>query len=194
MKILPGADLAETQAADRVAPFSLRFTGAVAARSVQIRRVLAAVDNSDCAEQVVAYAYAVAGENSVVRLIHIVAPWAPMIGEGGQPVSALTEEEHAALPLLAERHLRALVPDEAEGRRITTEIAVLEGDNTAKIICQEAENFAADIVCVGAHGNSRLAQILLGSVSRKVMSCCHRPVLIVRNNQLQANHGQSTVS
>lgn len=69
----------------------------------------------------------------------------------------------------------AMVPGEVVSVRKVNEIG-----NPAQLILDSAENLSADLVVVGARGRSRLSEVVLGSVSHRVLMHGSRPVLIVR--------------
>jgi nucleotide-binding universal stress UspA family protein len=80
----------------------------------------------------------------------------------------------------AEAALRALIPDGAHARGITTEIEVVDHDNPARAILEAARRCHADVVCVGTHTRPGPALKLLGSVALAVVQQSEIPVLIVR--------------
>lgn len=69
----------------------------------------------------------------------------------------------------------AMVPAEGTSTRKVTEIG-----NPAQLILDSASNLAADLVVIGARGRSRLSEVVLGSVSHRVLMHSSRPTLIVR--------------
>lgn len=69
----------------------------------------------------------------------------------------------------------AMVPEEITSIRKVNEIG-----SPAQLILDSAENLSADLVVVGVRGRSRLSEIVLGSVSHRVLLHSSRPVLIVR--------------
>ncbi len=69
----------------------------------------------------------------------------------------------------------AMVPSDVALIRKVNEIA-----NPAQLIIDSADNLTADLVVVGARGRSRLSEVVLGSVSHRVLLHGTRPVLIVR--------------
>ncbi len=69
----------------------------------------------------------------------------------------------------------AMVPPEVKSIRTINEI-----DNPAQLILDSAENLSADLVVVGVRGRSRFSEIVLGSVSHRVLMHGSRPTLIVR--------------
>jgi nucleotide-binding universal stress UspA family protein len=69
----------------------------------------------------------------------------------------------------------AMVPAEVGSIRKVNEI-----DSPAQLILDSAEHLSADLVVVGVRGRSRLSEVVLGSVSHRVLIHGSRPVLIVR--------------
>ena len=126
------------------------------------RRVLAATDFSALGDQALPHAYATLPPGSTVRLVHVL----PMAETPG------TAE--------ATRQLEARIPPDAAARGIVTEVAVRVHPVPGEAICQEAERFGADLICLGTHGHSGIAESLMGSVSRIVLTQGRHPVLLVR--------------
>jgi nucleotide-binding universal stress UspA family protein len=69
----------------------------------------------------------------------------------------------------------AMVPTEVESIRKVNEIG-----SPAQLILDSAKNLGADLVVVGVRGRSRLSEVVLGSVSHRVLIHGSRPTLIVR--------------
>jgi nucleotide-binding universal stress UspA family protein len=69
----------------------------------------------------------------------------------------------------------AMVPAEIESIRKVNEIG-----SPAQLILDSANNLSADLVVVGVRGRSRLSEVVLGSVSHRVLMHGSRPILIVR--------------
>jgi nucleotide-binding universal stress UspA family protein len=122
--------------------------------------VLAATDLSELGNQAVCHAYSVLPEGGVVHLIHVITPES-------------SEETNAA-------SLEALVPADANDRRIETSAKVIVAHDVAAAIRAQAERLGVDLVCVGSHGRTGLTRVLLGSVAEQVLRHTSRPVLIVR--------------
>ena len=143
-------------------PVPVALPGAAAAIPT-FSRVLVATDFSERAGHAIPYAYsALPCEGAVVCLLHAVKP-----GEADQ------KDE-------LEARLRALVPEEAAARGVTTELRIVESSDAGQAICETAEQFCADLVCIGSHGHSGLAAALMGSVAQSVIAHSPRPVLVVR--------------
>ena len=69
----------------------------------------------------------------------------------------------------------AMIPTEIESIRKVNEIG-----SPAQLILDSANNLSADLVAVGVRGRSRLSEMVLGSVSHRVLLHGSRPTLIVR--------------
>jgi nucleotide-binding universal stress UspA family protein len=69
----------------------------------------------------------------------------------------------------------AMIPPEVASIRKVSEIG-----SPAQLILDSAENLAADLIVVGVRGRSRLSEMVLGSVSHRVLLHGSRPTLIVR--------------
>ena len=52
--------------------------------------------------------------------------------------------------------------------------------NIADGIVQAVSDYHCDIIFIGSHGRSGLSRLLLGSVTTKVLSITHAPVLVYR--------------
>ena len=128
-------------------------------------RVLVATDFSAHSGHAIPYAYSALPREGEVCLLHVVKP-----GEADQ------KDE-------LEAQLRALVPALAEARGVATEVRIVESSDAGQAICEAAERFCADLVCIGSHGHSGLAAALMGSVAQAVIAHSPRPVLLVRPPQ-----------
>jgi nucleotide-binding universal stress UspA family protein len=59
---------------------------------------------------------------------------------------------------------------------VTTE--VLTHENPAAALCEAAERFSADVICMGSKGHSRTGAALLGSTVQGVLARAHIPVFV----------------
>jgi nucleotide-binding universal stress UspA family protein len=69
----------------------------------------------------------------------------------------------------------ATIPTKVESVRRINEIG-----SPAQLILDSAKNLSADLIVVGARGRSRLSEVILGSVSHRVLMHGFHPTLIVR--------------
>jgi nucleotide-binding universal stress UspA family protein len=75
--------------------------------------------------------------------------------------------------------LRGLIPYETGARCQPPQIEVLESRDVAAAICEEAERFGADLVCLASHGLGA-SRALHGSVTKSVLKKIRRPLLVIR--------------
>ncbi len=128
-----------------------------------VLRVLVPVDFSEVSERAVGRACSVLARGGRLRLVHVEPPRGRAAGED---------------EVLG--RLRALIPAEAAARGLVAEVAVVAHAHAADGICQAAEQFGADFVCMGTHGRGRLARMALGSVADSVLQRTRRPVIFVK--------------
>ena len=115
---------------------------------------------------------------SRVTAIYVIDPY-PFTGVGSdfaygqsQYISAATSEANTALHAAQEALSKA-------GVNVAT--AVVEGHVIAKGILQTAAKSGADLIVMGSHGRRGLEKLILGSVTQRVVSQAHVPVLVVRD-------------
>lgn len=83
---------------------------------------------------------------------------------------AMVDAGHKALD-----HAATMIPPEVQSIRKVNEIG-----SPAQLILESADNLSADLVVVGVRGRNRLSEVVLGSVSHRVLLHGSRPTLIVR--------------
>ena len=128
----------------------------------EFHRVLVTTDFSELANRAIPFACAALRRGGTVHLLHVVKPH-----ESPARTHELTAE------------LRALIPPEAQARGIIVEAEVTEERQEFRAICQAAERFGAELICMSSHGRSGIAKAFLGSVAQAVMAHTRRPLLIV---------------
>lgn len=136
-------------------------------------RILLAVDGSEHALR----AAKVAGDlarcmKSELRVVVVYNPIPPYLGEPNlqNAINARLNEAQAILQ-------KAVVAVGDVPQEIHTEL--IEGDS-AEAIIEVANTRKSDVIVMGSRGLGRLAGLLLGSTSQKVVSHAPCPVLIVR--------------
>ena len=105
------------------------------------------------------------------------------IGVGNLPPDPATVE---AVDRAGREHASTVADDGAEFARslglVVEPHAVPDEGNVAETLLGIARERGAAVVVVGSHGISGLRPRLLGSVSRKVVEHCDRPVLVIRDD------------
>jgi nucleotide-binding universal stress UspA family protein len=143
------------------------------------QHILLPVDGSSSAQLATEKAAGLAKAfGSRVTAIYVIDPY-PFTGVGSdfaygqsQYISAATSEANTALHAAQEALSKA-------GVNVAT--AVVEGHVIAKGILQTAANSGADLIVMGSHGRRGLEKLILGSVTQRVVSQAHVPVLVVRD-------------
>lgn len=143
------------------------------------QHILLPVDGSSSAQLATEKAVGLAKAfGSRVTAIYVIDPY-PFTGVGSdfaygqsQYISAATSEANTALHAAQEALSKA-------GVNVAT--AVVEGHVIAKGILQTAANSGADLIVIGSHGRRGLEKLILGSVTQRVVSQAHVPVLVVRD-------------
>jgi nucleotide-binding universal stress UspA family protein len=132
---------------------------------VTLTTVLCPLDFSAASAALVTYAAALAtASGAELRLLHV---------QEAQPVLAAAEpaapvaEQLAALRTLAEQ----------AGARVST--VVLQGDAAPEIVA-EARRYPADLIVIGAHGQTGLTRFLMGSTAEAVVRTAPCAALLVK--------------
>lgn len=139
------------------------------------RRVLVAVDRSARSRDALALARRVAPHARLVVLTVFQVPFEEKLRFAG--VDAATIQAHRLQARArARRQLHALA-DEAGLSPAQWEPCVVEGDPSLRIVEQQ-QSRGCDLVVLGGHGRSAVADLLLGSVTRQVLAEGHVDVLV----------------
>ena len=144
-----------------------------------MRRILVATDGSESADRAVDYAAGLAKREKADLLI------ANVIGGYGLPDKAmlrLTQSEQAWLKefldsVSAETLAKARERARAAGAS-TVQLESRAGD-VAESLIRIAQEKAADMIVVGKRGAGLVERLLLGSVSRKLVSLAPLPVIVI---------------
>lgn len=151
------------------------LTGTPPASGPQFERVLVPLDFSELDEKAVALAFASVRPGGEVRLVHVI----PQVRRNGH--STRRPECHVESSRDLSARMERLVPKALLEGGIKTRAEVVEHNEPALAICQIADQFDADLICMAVRKRPRLHKILFGSVSRGVMARSSRPLLITRS-------------
>jgi len=139
-----------------------------------IRSVLVATDFSPAGNAAAQLACSLVGPGGTLHLAYVAADKGRSTIEPADIFDAKRVLGGDA-DVLAER-LKSLVS--LSGTYPVVQAHVLVSDDAAQAICQAAERLGADLLCLGTHGKSGLAKVVLGSVSSAVLARTTRPVVI----------------
>jgi nucleotide-binding universal stress UspA family protein len=137
------------------------------------RRIVVGVDGSE--SSLAALRWAVRQAELTGAPLEIVSAWEWPVSylAWGTPVPADYDPADETRRQLDKAVSAVLTPGDAiEVRRSVTE------GHAAPVL--EALSKTADLVVVGSHGHGELARMLLGSVSKKCVTHCHCPVVVMR--------------
>ncbi|MFP2899225.1 universal stress protein [Corallococcus sp. 4LFB] len=146
-----------------------------------IRRVLVSTDFSPLANLAIPHALSLLPRGGELILAHVLESPLPVVYADFWPAVALGDAGDEAE---VRRELEALIPREADRRGITVRVELLSGVHAAQSLCQAAERFGVDIVCLGSHGRTGVSRAVLGSVAQEVVARGRRPVLVVKHPAL----------
>lgn len=143
----------------------------------QFNRVLVPIDLTDSADQAITLAYTAVREGGDVQLLHVVTPsHLKRSATLGNRMASVADQE-------ASTHLKALVPEAAAIRGITTHVEVVEHHEPGTAICQAADRFDADLICLGSRKRSQFRETIFGSVSQEVLAQSGRAVFVLRGKE-----------
>jgi nucleotide-binding universal stress UspA family protein len=158
---------------------------AAARRIPRLRSILASTDLSEGGNRSIAHAFALAraeggAGGGIVHILYVHERMLPTPAYAYPPESSgsLRPDE---IKELRER-LTALIPAEASGLGISTDVLVVDGGMAADVICQTAERLDVDAISVGSRGRGGVGNLVLGSVAARVLHEASRPVLVVRSH------------
>jgi nucleotide-binding universal stress UspA family protein len=139
--------------------------------NAHFRRILAAYDGSPQSEKAVELAFSLAESVDASILIFAVAR---------PPEPATSVELEAVLDAAREHYQeefkKVLETVRARGLDVKTDIAV---GHPGEQIIHRAEVEKVDLIVLGRRGRSKLARMVLGSVSERVLRYAHCPVMVV---------------
>lgn len=96
------------------------------------------------------------------------------------PTDYMTEEQYdASMRKAGESYLKE-IQDAAAAAGLKFTGSVVFSDSPATQIIDAAKKNGCDLIFMGSHGRGGLGQLLLGSVTSKVLAACDIPVLVYR--------------
>ncbi|OLB90180.1 MAG: hypothetical protein AUH25_05400 [Thaumarchaeota archaeon 13_1_40CM_38_12] len=134
--------------------------------------ILIAVDGSESASKAFHRSVYLAEKcNSKLDLVHVVQ--CEVGGDSANTFDMIEELKDKAMKMLEE--YRA----EAAKNNVPIQIVIMQGD-PAKVIIELAKAKSYDLIIMGTRGRSSFKELLIGSVSQKVMHHASCPVMVVR--------------
>ena len=156
----------------------------------ELKRILCAVDFSDCSRRALDHALAVARcYGSSVTALHVMEP-APVVAPGPPPhyVGAATLGSTALSPIdrniIAAQVQRLADAEQVPGVPVATLVA--EAPVISSEILAQAERLGTDLLVMGTHGRSGLERLFLGSTAEQVLRKARCPVMTVPSKAADA--------
>ncbi|MGD9042647.1 MAG: universal stress protein [Desulfobacterales bacterium] len=156
----------------------------------EINKILYTTDLSKNARHAFSYAASIANRYGAgVTILHVLEDISPTTSS--LVISIMGEKEWGELRSRNEKEVLDKIQirltrfcDEVQAEMpacpFITDNVIVKIGNPVDEILQEVEDKGYDMVVMGAHGHSALANALMGSTSRRVVRRCKTPVLVVR--------------
>jgi len=147
-------------------------------------RVLVGFDGSPASERALAVAVALRAPHGRVQSLTVAETW--YATHAGMDAAAWESQLRAKAE--SARELAAILTEDVEfaSASVTTGYA-------AQALVRAANHMDADLIAVGAHGHSRVAAMILGSVAARVVHDARCAVLVARGEGPLENFPRSTV-
>jgi nucleotide-binding universal stress UspA family protein len=144
----------------------------------RLRRILHPTDFSPASRAAFKRAVAMAkADRAQLLLVHVLAPPLPIAGEGYISPNVYDDLENSARKY-AQTHLSAL---QATARKAGVKAVTLSLEGVVhEEIARAAKSKKADLIVIGTHGRTGLAEFFLGSVASRVAAAASCPVMTVR--------------
>ena len=156
----------------------------------EIKKILFSTDLSENANYAFGYAASIANRfGAGITLLHVLDHGSPyresllinVLGE--KKWQEIVKENEANIVEMFKDRLKNFCDEMATQlpacEFITDKIEVKVG-HPVDMILEEVEKTNCDLVVMGAHGHGVLGDAMMGSVSRRVLRRCQKPVLVVR--------------
>jgi len=158
-------------------------------KPIKLHRVLIALDYDPTAQKVAEVGFAMAKSlNAEVILLHVItdtvfystAGYSPIMGFAG--FMDMSPVQFDSIGGLKNASLQYLEKSKQHLGDKTIRTVVKEGD-FANAILETAQEMAADIIVIGSHSRKWLEDIVMGSVTEKVLHNTSIPLFIVPTKQ-----------
>lgn len=147
------------------------------ASPLKLKKILAPVDFSDCAEKAVQYAEAMAKQfNAELFLLHVMQPYMPVSDLVLVDTTGILDQANAAVKRNLE-DMRLKIDAHIESRALTR-----SGQPYHEIVAA-AEDLDVDLIIISTHGRTGLAHTFMGSTAERVVRHAKCPVLVVRERE-----------
>jgi nucleotide-binding universal stress UspA family protein len=155
-----------------------------------IKKILYTTDMSENARYAFGYAVSLANRYGAgITLLHVLTDLSPY--RDSLMINILGEEKWKSLMEANKEKIIHDLKDElgkfcdtvsakAPACSFITDEIVVKIGNPVDLILEQAEKMDCDLLVMGTHGHGILGDAMIGSVSRRVVQRCKKPVLLVR--------------
>lgn len=161
-----------------------------------IKRILYATDLSENARYAFGYAAGIANRHDAkITVLHVVeeissfarSMVADILGEKRLAEIKKDKEKEIVsnLRIRLEEFCNDVRREQPRCPFVIDNTIVVTGHPVDQIV-RQAEDMDTDLIVIGSHGRGGLADVTMGSTSRRVLRRCHRPVLVVRLKEDEA--------
>ena len=144
------------------------------------RNILIATDGSDLAEKAVSHGLSLAkAVGAKVTALIVEAPFNVFsVPESQIRQMSAAFAEHAEHVKQHAAKVLNRIADVANAAGVPCDTVQLEDDQPYRAIIKTAEDKGCDVIVMASHGRSGISAVLLGSVTNKVLTHTHIPVLV----------------
>jgi len=138
------------------------------------QKILAPIDGSEGSLEALKEALQLAeslGASAHLTVLHVTPPVTINEASLGIDLEELKRDQNQIISTVLDSLFK--------GRRVSHEVQFLDGD-PAQVICQKAKDEQYELIVVGNRGHGLFVELLIGSVSAKVVHHAPCPVLVVR--------------
>jgi nucleotide-binding universal stress UspA family protein len=146
------------------------------------KKILLPIDGSEIAHAAALDGVALAASEGAQAIgVFVTDPYQLIFTYPGDiPVVYPSKKEYEAdVKRIAEKHLQA-VADAAARAGVKWSQLMVSAKVPDQAIVDTAKAQKCDLIVMGSHGRGGIGQLLLGSVTQKVLTHCHIPVLVHR--------------
>ena len=155
-----------------------------------IKRILYATDLSENARYAFGYAVSIANRyDAKINVIHVVeelSRFGQSLVEdivGTEKLEALRKDKESQVIESIKQRLEDFCQQAIQAVPncpLVVDRTIVETGQPVEEIISYAEQLDADLIVMGSHGQGMLADVTMGSTSRRVLRRCSRPVLVIR--------------
>jgi len=147
-----------------------------------LKHVLVPLDESELSENALDYALSItASDGCITLLIAVQPPVVQMVNSGSQLLPVEYDDGNLYTSMM--EHAQAYLEDKVlpvKRQIVRSDFRAVCGE-PADIILKTAEELNVDAIVMSTHGRSGLSRWVFGSVTQKVLSAAHCPVMVVPN-------------